>query len=154
MHSHVFTILFLVLVSIVNHSVSLVLIAHGSRSPQASAEIQHFTAGLNTRFSATYYSCKPAFLEMASPSITDCVTQMHQDGIKEVHLLPYFLSSGVHVTQDIPEIAAELAQKFPHLRIKILPAIGLMPQMSDVVAAMVDDVMTESDSNWSLNQTA
>ena len=137
-----------------DYPISLILVAHGSRSSLATAEIQQFTAALNKKFSHLYRSCKPAFLEMASPSISDCVSEVYDQGVREVHLLPYFLSSGVHVTQDIPKIATELSKKLPQLSIKVLPAIGLMPEMADVVETMVKKELSHSTDAWNFNQSA
>ena len=46
-------------------------------------------------------------MEMASPSINAAVTDLASEGYREVVIVPYFLSPGRHITEDIPALVAE-----------------------------------------------
>ena len=137
-----------------NTPISLVLVAHGSRSPVATEQIEQFTAQLGGRLAGVYQCCKPAFLEMASPSIDDCIIDLHKQGINHIHVLPYFLSDGVHVTKDIPAVIDSLSERFPEMTFEVLPAVGLASQMLDVVDSIVHEAFATHQHVLKLDQTA
>lgn len=121
------------------NKISLVVAAHGSRSPVAVAEVELLSGQLAKKLTSYYRACRPAFLEMASPTIHECVDNLIEDGAEEVHVLPYFLTSGVHVTADIPRHMCSIAEEFPDVKLKLLPAVGLAPQMMSALESMVID---------------
>ena len=123
---------------------SLVVAAHGSRSQLATDEIVAFTAQLNNSLKDFYAVCEPAFLELAAPSIEASIIALIEDGVRQIHLLPYFLNSGMHVTRDIPNIINTLSAQYSNVEFTLLPPIGLAPQMLDVVAAVVADKFAHS----------
>lgn len=128
----------------VENKIYLVIAAHGSRSAIAVSEVEAFSRRLKGLLSDFYISCQPAFLEMATPTIFDCVDSLITEGADEVHVLPYFLTSGVHVTRDIPMHINTVSERFPDAIVKILPAIGLAPQMALAVESIVIDQFTDA----------
>jgi sirohydrochlorin ferrochelatase len=118
---------------------SLVVAAHGSRSELATAEIFNFTNTLDTELKPFYNDCKPAFLEMSAPSIQSSITELIEAGATQIHILPYFLTSGVHVRTDIPAIVNKLTQQFCKVQFTLLKPIGLASQMLNVVTSVVHE---------------
>src|SRR5918996_3759739 len=100
---------------------ALVLIAHGSRLEAANEEIRALALRLQTRLG---YPVIGAFLELASPSIPEAVDLALQTGNGEILVLPYFLTQGRHVQEDIPAILAEKARAYPETPLKLLPYLG------------------------------
>jgi sirohydrochlorin ferrochelatase len=56
-----------------------------------------------------------------------------------VILLPYFLSAGVHVQEDLEEARAELAAKFPAATFRLAEPLGRHPLLLDVVEERARD---------------
>ena len=50
-------------------------------------------------------------------------------------MLPYFLSAGVHVREDLIEARDDLAARFPGVSFKLAPHLGLHPLILDIVEA-------------------
>ena len=65
-----------------------------------------------------------AFLELAEPSIPDGIEACIQAGAEEVIVLPYFLSAGRHVQEDIPREVAGKQQEHPRIPIRLAPYLG------------------------------
>jgi sirohydrochlorin ferrochelatase len=118
---------------------SLVIAAHGSRSELATAEIFKFTDTLDGELKAFYSDCKPAFLEISAPSIQTSIIELIEEGATHIHILPYFLTSGVHVRIDIPAIIKRLNQHFCKVQFTLLQPIGLASQMLNVVTSVVHE---------------
>jgi len=110
---------------------ALLLIAHGSRRPDANADLEFVAAELRTR------GCYPiicvSYLELAEPNIEGGGEQCVGAGATEVILLPYFLSPGVHVVEDLTAARNTLRVRFPHVRFVLAEPLGRHPLLVDVV---------------------
>jgi sirohydrochlorin ferrochelatase len=109
------------------------LIAHGSRRPEANADLDRVAAAMRDR--GGYAVVRTAYLELAEPDIPTGGANCVADGATSVTMLPYFLSAGVHVQDDMAEARAELAARFPAVTFRVAPHLGLHPLMLDIVAA-------------------
>jgi len=110
---------------------ALLLIAHGSRRAEANADLEFVAAALRER--GRYPVVKVSYLELAEPNIEGGGAQCVADGAEEVILLPYFLSPGVHVAEDLTAARTALAAQFPHARFVLAEPLGRHPLLIDVV---------------------
>ncbi len=117
---------------------SLLLIAHGSRREASNDEIRDLTEQLKRQAAGRYDSVSCAFLELATPSISEGIEACVQAGATEVTVLPYFLSAGRHVARDIPEEIALKQKQHPALKIEIAPYLGASEQMTSVLLSLVE----------------
>jgi sirohydrochlorin ferrochelatase len=111
----------------------LVFIAHGSRNAISNKQIEILVKNVARNTKGKYRHFSHAFLEFATPSISDAVTRQIDAGINEVTLFPYFLTDGNHVSRDIPEIIQTLQSKFPNINFIILPAFGSDPAIASLI---------------------
>lgn len=116
------------------NSRALVLIAHGSRLEAANEEIRALAGRLATRLG---YPVIGAFLELATPSIPEAVDLALQSGKGEILVLPYFLTQGRHVQEDIPAILAEKARAHPETPLKLLPYLGSQEEILGLLERLV-----------------
>jgi sirohydrochlorin ferrochelatase len=110
---------------------ALLLIAHGSRRPEANADLAFVAEQMAAR--GRYPVVQVSYLELAEPSIPDGGALCVARGATEVILLPYFLSPGVHVHEDMTEARDELAKRFPHVTFHLAEPLGRHPLLLDVV---------------------
>jgi sirohydrochlorin ferrochelatase len=103
---------------------SLVLVAHGSRRAASNDEVRKLADTLRTRAGNEYDYISAAFLELAEPSIPEGIEQAIQAGATEVVVVPYFLSAGRHVAEDIPAEVAPKQAQYPELDIRIADYLG------------------------------
>jgi sirohydrochlorin ferrochelatase len=119
---------------------ALLLIAHGSRRPEANADLDFVAAAMRER--GEYAIIQTSFLELAEPSIAAGGELCVQAGAESVTMLPYFLSAGVHVREDMLEALAELSEKFPTVKFKLAPHLGRHPLLLDIVAQRAQEAET------------
>jgi sirohydrochlorin ferrochelatase len=110
---------------------ALLLIAHGSRRPEANADLAFVADAMAAR--GRYPVVQVSFLELAEPTIPDGGARCVDRGATEVILLPYFLSPGVHVQEDMTAARDELARRFPHVAFRLAEPLGRHPLLLDVV---------------------
>ncbi len=111
---------------------ALILLAHGSREPAATVDLERFAAAVLQHMPQipTKNRVYPAFLSLGSPNLSEVVERSLQDGAVSIDILPIFLFSGSHVLRDIPDLGREMQMRYPHIPIQILPHIGSAPSLA------------------------
>lgn len=112
-------------------STALLLIAHGSRRPEANADLEWVATELRAR--GRYPLVQVSYLELAEPGIEDGGALCAAAGATAVVLVPYFLSPGVHVAEDLTAARDALAARFPAVRFVLAEPLGRHPLLLDVV---------------------
>lgn len=74
-----------------------------------------------------------AYLQFAEPDIMQAITDCVKDGAKKIIIHPYFLSSGMHVTADIPGIIGEARGKYSGVEFIYTEPLGIHNKMAEVV---------------------
>ena len=110
---------------------ALLLIAHGSRKAEANADLDYIADGVRAR--GIFSFVKTAYLELAQPSIPDAAMACVKAGATEVVMMPYFLSGGVHVSDDLEQSRIEFAIQFPDVEFRLAEPLGRHPLLIDIV---------------------
>ena len=117
---------------------SLLLVAHGSRRESSNDEIRQLAAKLGALAVNRYRSVNCAFLELAEPSIPDGIEACIQAGAEEVVVLPYFLSAGRHVIEDIPREVAGKQEQYPSVPIRLAPYLGSAEGITELLLGIAE----------------
>ena len=102
---------------------SLLIVAHGSRREESNNEVRDLVKKLES-MDHDFHEVKPAFLELAEPLIPDGIRAAIANGATKVVVLPYFLSAGRHVVEDIPADVEIVKAEHPDIEISIAPYLG------------------------------
>jgi sirohydrochlorin ferrochelatase len=112
-------------------SSAILLIAHGSRRQEANDDLRQLAAMLAERCPDEIIEC--AYLELAEPTIPQGMHACIDRGARRVRMLPWFLSAGAHVSDDLSRYRSELAETFPGIPIQLCPPLGLHPKLVDIL---------------------
>jgi sirohydrochlorin ferrochelatase len=123
---------------------ALLLIAHGSREPEANADLHHVVEALRQR--GQFDLVEASFLELAEPDIDTGGGRCVERGARQVILLPYFLSAGIHVRRDLTAARGRLAERFPGVDFRLAEPLGQHPLLIQVVAERAHAVRNASES--------
>jgi sirohydrochlorin ferrochelatase len=116
------------------------LIAHGSRRPEANRDLVDLAFAIRGR---THYPIvEVAYLEVVEPTIPQGARRCVEQGATRVSLLPYFLSAGAHVVEDLERIRADLALEFPAVRFVLCRPLSQHPLLIEIVV----DRLKEAES--------
>ena len=110
---------------------SILIIAHGSRRAEANADAEELARLVLAR--GGFDIAQHAFLELAEPTIAAGGRMCAERGASSVVMMPYFLSAGVHVREDLAEARDQLAAEFPGVKFTLAEPLGLHPKIVDVV---------------------
>jgi sirohydrochlorin ferrochelatase len=113
----------------------LLIVAHGSRREASNEEVRVLAAQVAKHLQLSADKVQVAFLELAAPSLATALNDCFTRGVNEVSVLPYFLSSGTHVINDVPREIAAVQTTWPDKVIKVLPHIGAAHSMVNLIAS-------------------
>ena len=116
---------------------ALLLIAHGSRKDEANDDLHEIVGQM--RKQEKFALVEGAFLELAEPTIEASAARCVAQGVKRVILLPYFLSAGVHVRQDLAAIRNKLADRYSPMEFRLAEPLGPHPLILQIVVERVRD---------------
>lgn len=116
---------------------AVLLIAHGSRRPEANADLLSLAEQVRAR--SNYGEVATAYLELAEPDVLTAGRECLRRGSSTLLMLPWFLSAGAHVVEDLARIRDQLEAEFPAARIRLCPPLGLHPLMTEIVLARLEE---------------
>jgi sirohydrochlorin ferrochelatase len=117
---------------------SLLIVAHGSRRSESNIEVEQLTQVIREKTLGKYLSVSYAFLELAEPPISKAIDKCVQQGATDILLLPYFLSAGRHVQQDIPEEMTAKQIQYPHINIRVTSYLGAAKGIADMMLSLIE----------------
>jgi sirohydrochlorin ferrochelatase len=122
-------------------STAVLLIAHGSRRQEANDDLLRLADAVRKR--VHYQMVEVAYLEIADPTIPEGARRCIEQGACRVLMLPYFLSAGAHVVNDLKRHQRELASAFPEVSIELCRPLQLHPLLIEVVLLRLDEMKSE-----------
>ncbi len=122
----------------------VLLVAHGSRNPAASAEHERLCTQVQRQLDAEQPDgsaprVRAAYLEITQPDIAAAVDTAVADGATTIRLLPHFLAPGNHVAVDLPRITDEARARHPGVHIELLEHLGADPALVGLLARRAVD---------------
>lgn len=115
-----------------------ILIAHGSKDPRWRMPFEVILADLRAELGEGKVSL--AYMEFATPDLLSVVNNLTNKGLDSFRILPLFMSSGAHVSKDIPAIVEDIKSKKTGLNFEILPAIG----EHKLIVSMLKNIIVEA----------
>jgi len=125
---------------------AVLLVAHGSRREASNDEVRALTDRLAQQAQGRFGTIRCGFLELTEPSIPDGIDALIADGAKRVVVLPYFLSAGRHVAEDIPGILGDCRARHPEVDIVTAPYLG---QSEEVVPLLLSLAARQTEQTGS-----
>ena len=120
---------------------ALLIVAHGSRRETSNEEVRQITRQVSEVAGDDFGLVASGFLELADPSIPDGIQRCIDAGAAEVVVLPYFLSAGRHVAEDIPAEIRLAQDRNPGIRISQAPYLGSAEGVGELLLGLARDIV-------------
>lgn len=115
---------------------ALLLVAHGSRREGSNEEVRALARSMAARVDHGFRKVEAAFLELAEPSIPDGLRALIASGAEQITVVPYFLSAGRHVVEDIPAEVQKVVAEHPEVPIQVAPYLGTSSVMPELLLGL------------------
>lgn len=112
---------------------AILLIAHGSRRAEANQDLYRLAEMVRERQLEGIDIVDVGFLEVTAPDIPTGFASCVEQGATEVRIVPYFLSMGRHMADDLAELKTQFHNDFPDVVVDIRPPLGLHEKVVDVI---------------------
>lgn len=119
----------------------ILLLGHGSPKKDAN-NLEQMAAMLHDMLheGCTKECVKVAYLQFAEPGIMETISACVEQGAKKMILHPFFLTPGMHVTNDIPEIIRESRTKYPEVEFIYTEPLGIHEKLAHIVMERISAV--------------
>lgn len=126
-----------------SRSADVILFAHGSNVPEANRNVA-IVAEAVSRQSGLSVRC--AFLELAQPDLARALEEAVRGGAQRVIIVPYFLTLGVHVREDLPRLVEEQRTRFPNTQILVAEPLEGHAALAAVVLDRIQAVIEPKET--------
>jgi len=117
-------------------SIGIILFGHGSRIESANESVRE--AARQLARAGGLQHVEPAFLELGQPDLEGAVARLVAQGIRQIKVIPYFLTLGTHLERDLPRLVEDISIYNNGLEIQVAPPLEGHPAL---IAALLDRVM-------------
>ncbi len=117
----------------------ILLAGHGSPKKDANS-LELIAKMLHEKIhpQCTEQCVRVSYMEFAEPGIPQAIDNCVNDGAEKVIIHPYFLSSGVHVTKDIPEMIDAARKRHPDCEFVYTEPLGFHNKMAELVLERIN----------------
>lgn len=110
----------------------MVLFAHGSRQNTWRMPFDLIAQKVSEQHPNVQVAL--AFLEFMSPTLTESLKALADQGIVSISIVPLFFGIGNHVARDLDALVQNFTDAHPHVQLKVAPAVGQSPVVLDAMA--------------------
>ncbi len=119
----------------------ILLIGHGSPKKEAN----NIEAIGKLLHQAIHPSCtgdcvRIAYLQFVEPDLMSTIKECVNSGAERLIIHPFFLSSGMHVTKDIPEIIDEARSIYPNVDFYYSEPLGVHEKLVEIILDRVNSI--------------
>ena len=123
--------------------IPLVAVAHGSRDPRSAATIADLLEVVRTQRPGL--DVRAAFLDLSAPRLPDVLAALHNDGHRDVAVVPLLLGSAYHARVDLPGLVAEAQARLPLLSVSVSGVLGPDERLESVALRRLAEAGVEPD---------
>lgn len=109
----------------------VLIIAHGSREKKTE---DTFLAVVELAREKVRIPLEVAYMEFSPKNIEAGLDALIAQGVDEIKVVPYFLFSGIHIREDIPNEIKAFLEKNNQIKITMGETLGVDPRIAEVLA--------------------
>jgi len=118
---------------------AILLFAHGSSVGEANGGVHELARQIEQ--TGPYKYVRAAFLELAQPNLSAAVGQAVDAGFRRVIVIPYFLTLGIHLQRDLPNLLAMEKSKHPEIEIEAGESLEGHPLMPSLILGRIQEAL-------------
>ena len=119
--------------------IGYIVFGHGSTVESANDAVRGMGRDLAAR--GGYPNVVTAFLEGGKPELPEAVAALARQGIKQIIVIPYFLTLGMHLQRDLPKLADQARAAHPGITIEITPPLDGHPALAEALLGRAKEAL-------------
>ena len=122
---------------------AIILFAHGSVVEEANQGVHDLASEIRNR--GRFHFVRAAFLDCAHPNLGEAIAEAVQAGSVRVIVIPYFLTMGIHLQRDLPNLIAPERERYPQVTIDVGQSLEGHPLMRSIILERVEQALRASE---------
>ena len=118
--------------------IGLIVFGHGSSVEPANQAVRDVALGMASV--GGHDLVVPAFLELGKPDLAEAARSLVDRGATRLIVLPYFLTLGIHLTRDLPRLAAEVRESL-QVEVEVAPPLDGHPALRQILLERAAEAM-------------
>lgn len=118
----------------------IILFAHGSTVEEANQGVHDLASEVQGL--GHFPFVRAAFLDCVRPTLADAIGEAVQAGSTRIIVIPYFLTMGIHLRRDLPNLLAPEREKYPHVAIEVGQSLEGHPRMSSMILDRIEQALS------------
>ena len=123
---------------------AIVIFAHGSSIESANDSVRRIAD--NIRREAGFDLVEAAFLEQGRPDLAGALEAAVAQGAKRVIVVPYFLTLGIHLQRDLPNIVSGLARIHKGVEIRVAQPLDGHPALDGILKERAQEALSRENA--------
>ena len=108
----------------------VVIFAHGSSIESANAAVEAVAAAAAQ---SGDFQVEVGFLAPVHPTLEEAAAKLIARGARRVTIVPYFLTLGLHLQRDLPNIVARIQESHAGVEIAVTPPLDGHPALVEIL---------------------
>ncbi len=117
----------------------ILILAHGSREKSTQNTLNQIVDYLKADFKG--YEIESSYLQFSDNNLENGLNSLKAKGATEIVVIPYFLFSGVHIREDIPEEIKCYTAKNPDIKISMGETLGADKRLAQILSDRVKSAL-------------
>ena len=126
---------------------AVLLVDHGSRRTQANTLLNDVAKLVKQRLGAGSI-VEPAHMEIAEPTVAQGFTRCVEQGATTIVVHPFMLAPGRHVSEDLPRLIAEAAERHDGVEFTLAAPLGSHPGVIEAVVERCEAAIPPGEPKW------
>lgn len=111
----------------------ILLLGHGARNPDWADPFHRIRDAILERQPDALVEM--GFLELMRPTLDEAIDALVTRGVRQMVIVPIFMSAGMHVRKDLPLLAATAMERHQQLSISLAEPVGEVPEVIGAMAS-------------------
>ncbi|HYA15760.1 MAG TPA: CbiX/SirB N-terminal domain-containing protein [Syntrophales bacterium] len=116
---------------------AIILLGHGSRIPGAGEGMEKIARRMREKLGREIIEI--CYMSKLGPHFPEVFEKCVDRGATKIIVIPYFLHSGLHLIEDIPDLLCEKARKYPHVKLILGKNLGFDECLVDLVIKRLEE---------------
>jgi len=116
---------------------AIILLGHGSRIPGAGEGMEQVAQRMREKLGQEIIEI--CYMSKLGPHFPEVFEKCVAQGATKIIVVPYFLHSGLHLIEDIPDLLREKARKYPHVKLILGKNLGFDECLVDLVIRRLEE---------------
>jgi sirohydrochlorin ferrochelatase len=122
---------------------AIVIFAHGSSIESANESVRRVAEKVGQE--GGFGLIEAAFLEQGHPDLPEAIAAAVEKGATRIIVVPYFLTLGIHLQRDLPNIINQLARMHEGIEIRVTPPLDGHAELTHILKERARDAFRDED---------